>query len=279
MCGPQQQDLNLTYFQSFRKDSGKLPHITWCPGGPFAFLPLHAAGNYDKQQENIMNFAVSSYTPNIEALLKGLLTTPGKDFNLLLVSQADVPGTMRLPGTDEETRRILARFPSGVTLLSGQEVNTSTVLDAMAKHRWVHLACHGVQHPEDPTRSAFLLHDGRLELAQLMSKSFAHADLAVLSACQTATGDEKLPEEAAHLAAGMLSVGYKSVVGTMWSIGDKDAPEVASAFYERLREDCERGRELHPAYALHEATKRLRESKDVGMAGFLRWIPFVHFGI
>ncbi|KAI0082963.1 hypothetical protein BDY19DRAFT_981531, partial [Irpex rosettiformis] len=52
-----------------------------------------------------------------------------------------------------------------------------------------------------------------------------NADLAVLSACQTATGDEKLSEEAVHLAAGMLNIGYKSVIGTMWSISDYIAPE------------------------------------------------------
>lgn len=56
----------------------------------------------------------------------------------------------------------------------------------------------------------------------------------MLSACQTATGDAKLPEEAVHLAAGMLAIGFQSVVGTMWSLGDADAPVVADAFYESL---------------------------------------------
>lgn len=51
-----------------------------------------------------------------------------------------------------------------------------------------------------------------------------NAELAFLSACQTAVGDEKIPEESAHLAAGMMVVGFKGVVATMWSIGDADAP-------------------------------------------------------
>lgn len=37
-----------------------------------------------------------------------------------------------------------------------------------------------------------------------MKHSFPHAELAVLSACQIATGDKELPEEVVHLAAGML---------------------------------------------------------------------------
>ncbi|KAI0083074.1 hypothetical protein BDY19DRAFT_981021 [Irpex rosettiformis] len=36
----------------------------------------------------------------------------------------------------------------------------------------------------------------------LMSHHLPNADLAVLSACQTATGDETLSEEVVHLTAG-----------------------------------------------------------------------------
>jgi CHAT domain-containing protein len=155
----------------------------------------------------------------------------------------------------------------------------------MDVHRYpfAHLACHGLQDPDDPTKSAFALHDGQLRLSQLMtSKSTHHAELAFLSACQTATGDARLPEEAVHLAGGMLSVGYKAVIGTMWSIGDQDAPLVADEVYRRLKESMEQkedkpGGKLNTAYALHEAVKRLRE--EVGETSFLRWAPFVHFGL
>ena len=41
-----------------------------------------------------------------------------------------------------------------------------------------------------------------------MTKSLEPAELAFLSACQTATGYEKLPEEAVHLVAGMLAAGF-----------------------------------------------------------------------
>jgi len=122
-----------------------------------------------------------------------------------------------------------------------------------------------------------LLHDGRLELSKLMSRSLPHAQLAFLSACQTATGDETLPEEAVHLAAGMLNAGYKSVIGTMWSIGDKDAPLVADTFYATMCRQVRNGEEFRPAYTLHEATNRLR--KEVGDDNFVKWVPFVHFGI
>ena len=60
-----------------------------------------------------------------------------------------------------------------------------------------------------------------------MKQSFTHTELAVVSACQTAKGDSELPEEAIHLAAGMMMASYGSVVATMWSIRDDDAPIIA----------------------------------------------------
>ena len=104
--------------------------------------------------------------------------------------------------------------------------------------------------------------------------------LAFLSACQTAVGDRKTWEESARLAAGMLAVGFKGVVGTMWSIGDADAPIVVDAYYKELlalrSSGTLRKGETGAAYALHEATRVLREK--VGVDNFVRWVPFVHFG-
>ncbi|CAE7173235.1 unnamed protein product [Rhizoctonia solani] len=49
---------------------GQLPHITWCLTGPLSFLPLHAAGYYDRPGAKLSDFAVSSYAPTIGALRK-----------------------------------------------------------------------------------------------------------------------------------------------------------------------------------------------------------------
>ena len=50
-----------------------------------------------------------------------------------------------------------------------------------------------------------------------MKKRLPKVQLAFLSACQTSVGDKSLSEEAVHLAAGMLAVGYRGVIATMWS--------------------------------------------------------------
>jgi len=256
----------------------RLPHLTWCTTGPLAFLPLHAAGDY-RSKLCVSDFVVSSYTPTLDMLLRSNSDVPSSLFgdSVLLVSQPHTLGYSEISGADRECNKVSEKFSRG-TVLYHKAATVDAVLEAMGRHSCIHLACHGVQVLEDPTKSALILYDGRLELSRLMSKSMNKAELAVLSACQTATGDKKLPDEAMHLAASFLAVGYRSVVGTMWSIDDNDAPEVAETFYSKLQTMHEEGKDrLSVAYALHEAVKQLR--KEIGECNFLRWVPFVHFGV
>ena len=116
-----------------------------------------------------------------------------------------------------------------------------------------------------------------------MKGNLKNADLAFLSACQTSTGNEKLSDEAVHLAAGVLAAGYRRVVATMWSIGDRHAQEVAVDFYNYLWDRRQEGSGSRfdgalSAYALHHATQQLRAKLDSSEASLLAWIPFVHFG-
>ncbi|KAI0085974.1 CHAT domain-containing protein [Irpex rosettiformis] len=269
--------------------STTLPHVTWCPTGPLVFLPLHAAGIYPKNErtattsQTIMDLAISSYTPTLEALLRprAQVIPAGQDPRVLVVSQPASPLAINnpIPGTTTEAAIVMSLVGESKPL-DDADGTVQAVLEGMTTHEWVHLACHGIQNRMDPTNSAFILHDGRLTLAELISHHFPNADLAVLSACQTATGDERLSEEAVHLAAGMLNIGYKSVIGTMWSISDYVAPEVMRVFYTVMAEQVKAGGQLQPAYALHEATKALCNSSGRGgMNDFLRWVPFVHFGL
>ncbi|KZV59941.1 hypothetical protein PENSPDRAFT_542286, partial [Peniophora sp. CONT] len=267
-----------------------LPHVTWCPTGPLTQLPLHAAGIYDRpapDRLHVYDHVVSSYTPSLAALLR-CHKQPGTHRlyhpNVLVIAQPKTPGYAELPNTRDECDRLRAEIPKHMhTVLLDKEGTVKRALAAMDHHQWVHIACHGTQDPIDPTQSKFALHDGPLTLGALMSKVADSAELAFLSACQTAVGDEKIPEESAHLAAGMLAVGFKGVVGTMWSIYDADAPIVVEAYYKRLHKlrKSKTPGIIPPgytgsAYALHWAMKVLRER--VGERNFVKWAPFVHFG-
>lgn len=251
----------------------------WCTTGPLAFLPLHAAGCYNAAHDpRVYEYVVSSYTPTLTALVESQMRISSSlSESILAVSQPHTPNHSALPGTVTEIKTIQECIENiDFKWLNGEEATVAAVLEEMSKHRWCHFACHGVQHREDPTKSAFALHDGMLDLETMMSKSFKGAELAFLSACQTATGDEKRPEEAIHLAAGMLMAGYRSVVATMWSIGDRDAPLVAKEVYRFLLRTPGMDTGKSVAYALHHAVRQLRE--EVGENGFVKWVPFIHMG-
>ncbi|VDC04232.1 unnamed protein product [Peniophora sp. CBMAI 1063] len=279
---------NLGFDMIPKQSSERLPHITWCPTGPLTQLPLHAAGIYDlKSGPRVFDFVVSSYTPSLTALVRcchGVSERRLQQPDVLIVTQPNTPGHEALPKVDEERRRLRSLLHGSKIkskVLDGQNGTVESVRSDIDRYAWVHLACHGSQDYRDPAQSAFALHDGRLTMNSLMGITADYAELAFLSACSTATGDKNIPEESAHLAAGMLSVGFKGVVGTMWAIEDDCAPIVVTAFYRHLLHLREtkavRRGETGAAYALHEATRRLR--KRSGEEKFAKWVPFVHFGV
>ena len=141
---------------------------------------------------------------------------------------------------------------------------------------WIHLACHSTQDVATPTESAFLLVDGRLTLKEIMKRSYTHTELAFLSASQTAEGGSGLPDEAIHLAAGMLMAGYGSVVVTIWLILDNAASVVTEKFYKYLLNEG-KGDSARAAYALHDAVAQIRETR--GEKDFMSWVPFIHLGV
>lgn len=255
-----------------------LPRVTWCTTGPLASLPLHAAGLYETadSRSKAFNYVVSSYTPTLGALLVPS-PTPDTFRGILTVGQAKTVGQPALPYTVKELEHIASQAGDlRLTELTGDRATSAAVLDAMEDHSWVHLACHAKQNASDPTTSGFYLHDGKLDLTAITKKSLKSAGLAFLSACQTASGDETLPEEAVHLAAGMIAAGYPSVIATMWSIQDKDAPLVAEKVYAQLFEggvpDIRKA-----SRALHDAVSCLRTK--VGEKEFASWVPYIHIGV
>ena len=65
-----------------------------------------------------------------------------------------------------------------------------------------------------------------------------------------------------HLAAGLQFIGYRGVIGTMWSVGDKDALSVAMHIYRELFKDgINQASASKAAFALHEAILLLRSDK------------------
>jgi CHAT domain-containing protein len=160
-------------------------------------------------------------------------------------------------------------------VLEDREGTKDRVIMEMTESSWVHLACHGIQRPDERINSSLIFEDGHLTLLEVTKLDLANAEVAFLSACQTTTGGEKLSEEAVHIAGGMLLAGYRGVVATMWSIQDDLAPEVADEFYRHMMEDGGRPDSQRAAEALHLSVQKLRQKAGVRL---IDWVLFVHLG-
>ena len=261
-----------------------LPRLWWSPVGPLAMLPLHAAGRYTPglqvqglPGDSVSARLISSYTPTLAALLRARSGSPGRHGGTrqLAVAMSNTPNMAPLPGVARELAVLAEHFPppsDGLQLLD-RDATRNAVLEAISKHPWVHFACHGLQDETDPSHSAFLLWDGRLTLHELTGIRLDTAELAFLSACQTATGNTLLLDESIHLAAAMQMLGYQHVIGTLWTIADAAAPDVAETVYRSLNAD---GQDLvHTAEALHVAVKKLQVRYPDQP---LLWAPYIHFG-
>ena len=243
--------------------------------GSLSFLPIHAAGIYGIETgDKLPDYVVSSYTPTLTAILDSSTSKVEDNFTILTVAQPSTPNAAPILKTEDEVK-VVQSLASGMNVVSlvSEEGTVDRVLQAMKDTDWIHMACHGKQETSDPMKSGLLLHDKILELSEIVRHALPRADFAFLSACQTAVGDERIADESAHLAAGMFMAGYRGVIATMWSIKDKDAPQVAEDVYKQILKNGKPNRK-EAAHALHDAVKRLRDSG----AGFMAWVPFIHLG-
>jgi CHAT domain-containing protein len=270
--------------------------LWWCPTGPFAELPLHAAGIYGgPNQDCLANYVVSSYTPTLSALIKaqeGMSPLQPNESEMLLVSVPEVPGLSSLPNALVEAGRVRGIIPpEHLSTLIEDQASIKNCLGRLPEASVVHFACHGHQSQDDPLESGFSLHDGRLTLERIMQLHLPKARLAYLSACETASTDENQPDEAINLAATMLFVGFKSVIATMWyaarlefakssvaelinrSMDNLDGPFVAERVYRAAFRDGKLDLGAVP-YALDAAVRELRETG----ADPSRWATYVHIG-
>jgi tetratricopeptide (TPR) repeat protein len=226
--------------------------LWWVPTGPLTMLPLHAAADR----------VVSSYAPTVRSLVTAWQAPPaGPVSDPLVVSMPTTPGLPPLPSVPAET----ATLPPG-RVLTGEDAVRRAVLDALPYHSWAHFACHAVSAADGSVDGHLVLQD-QLTVSDIARLRLDDAALAYLSACDTGVPRENLDDEALHVAGAFHIAGFRHVIGTLWSIKDSLAAEVAVGFYARLdtADDA--------ATALHETVRELRAVHGPGA-----WAPYVHFG-
>ncbi|EIN11248.1 hypothetical protein PUNSTDRAFT_28277, partial [Punctularia strigosozonata HHB-11173 SS5] len=230
------------------------------------------------------DYVISSYTPSLSALLQANQDPPldvlrQNGAAALLVAEPQPVGEEweSIPYTLAEVSGVKELIPSATLLGSIEE--GATIQDFRSASV-VHLACHGIQDGSDPLQSGFALRDGMLTVSRIMELDAPNAAVAFLSACESAMGDGGLPDESVHLAAAMLFLGFRSVVGTMWYVAMDDAsgPKVAHQVYEAMLAGNRHGDFDYGCIprALDLAMRELREDKETPIDDWALWI---HMGI
>ncbi|MFD7679198.1 CHAT domain-containing protein [Streptomyces sp. NPDC060187] len=258
------------------------PRVWWCPVGPLASLPLHAAGRHEGNGDSALDRVVSSYTPTVQALVAGRSRARHEPPDLagrrgaLVVAMPDTPGAPYLPYAQKEAESVARMMPE-TTLLADGQASRAAVLAELDRYPVLHFACHGVTDWQNPSANRLLLEDGALSVRDLLSHQLDGTQLVVLSACSTSTVGGGPSDEAVHLASSFLAAGATHVVGTLWAIEDRVAAQTATTLYSNLTtEGTLSPRTGLTALALHEATRQLREQYP-GRPGL--WASFVHVGV
>jgi hypothetical protein len=255
------------------EDESTWPRLWWCPTGLLTLLPLHAAGDHLADGPNrptVLDRVVSSYTPTLRALIQAREPLPtDQPAELLVIAVPQVEGEAPLPEVMRELAMIEQRFAGRHVVLEGTAATVNEVAAKLLEHRWAHFSCHGNQVLDDPSQGGLRLADGTLTIGRLSGQQY-QGEFAFLAACKTATGGVNLADEAITLAAALHYTGYRHVIGTLWTVSDVTAAEVAEAVYGSHDAPFEPGRCV---FHLHRVLRQLRDKQRLSV-----WTPFSHIG-
>ena len=185
--------------------------------------------------------------------------------------QTAIPNTMTLldRGADSKNREL--RVNGGFT-----NANFQTAIET-TPYPIVHLATHG-QFSSQIADTYILTEDSRLNIDDLRASLQTTAvrkngmlELLVLSACSTATGDDRA---ALGLAGMAIRAGARSTVATLWQVNDYSSALFMGEFYRQLA--TVKTAQISKAEALHQAQRSLLQHPDYQHPFF--WAPYVLIG-
>jgi CHAT domain-containing protein len=188
-----------------------------------------------------------------------------------------------LPEAETEVRSVAKTFPPMRNkAFIGREASERTFKALAPTYSTIHLATHGVLDNRQPLYSHLLLtktdgdpdNDGLLEAREIMNMKL-NADLAVLSACETANGRISPGEGVIGTSWAFFVAGTRSMLVSQWKVNSASTSQLMMNFYHALqsRKSTE---DVKKAKSLQEATLRLM-SDDLYRHPFY-WAGFVLVG-
>jgi len=164
----------------------------------------------------------------------------------------------RLPSTRREAQAILslAAERSRFSALDFDASLATATSGVLSRYKFIHLASHGIVNAAHPELSGIVLslfdraghrQNGLLQTTDIFNLRL-HAELVVLSACETALGAEVRGEGLVGLTRAFWYAGSPRVVASLWTVPDLSTAELMTRFYRSMLVDG-----LRPAAALRRA--------------------------
>jgi CHAT domain-containing protein len=239
--------------------------LVFVPDGPLHGIPIAAL--YDGSEFLVERYAIATASGLRLHDSKALARRPG----LLAAGLSDSKGPYpELPFVRLELDSASEQFHFKKELLNNK-FEIARLDSQYRRHDFgvVHIASHAEFHATAGS-SVIITHGRDLgvgELDRLLNRDnkAEPLELLVLSACETAAGDDR-----AALGLGGIAVqaGAKSALGTLWHINDKATSQLFGAFYEKL---------FDPRYtkagALQFAQQKLLHDTWFRHPGY--WAPFL----
>lgn len=134
---------------------------------------------------------------------------------------------------------------------TGDSIGQDLFLREAGKYGVLHLAMHGVMDPVERTQTGLLFPNqsdsldllNALEISQMDLK----AQIAILSACNTASGKVYRGEGVMSLSRAFALAGCPTVVANLWEVPSQETNAIAAQFLEFLREGKSKDRALQQA--------------------------------
>ncbi|MBW4630786.1 MAG: CHAT domain-containing protein [Iphinoe sp. HA4291-MV1] len=221
-------------------NANKVKNLVFVLNGQLQRVPMAAL--YDGQQYLIEKYSVA-LVPSLQLVdskrlkqqqLKVLAAGVSEQIK---VQEEIFPALTNVP---KELNEIKEAFPSSLKLLN-QEFTTKTIQNQLKfNFPVVHLATHGL-FSSNPEKNFIITGDGKSisinELSALLKEAEKNLELLVLSACETATGDERA---VLGLAGVAVRSGARSTLATLWPVGDASTAGVMGKFYQDLKKPGEK---------------------------------------
>jgi CHAT domain-containing protein len=222
------------------------------------------------------NFLVERYATAVAPSLHLIDPKPlaaGPRVALIMGVSQGVQGFVSLPNVASEVNAV-HQLEGGKAVLN-QDFTTALLSSELRNvpYNIVHLASHG-QFSSDPKQTFVLAYDGKLDMDELErdikygERREKSLELLVLSACETASGDDRA---ALGLAGVALKAGARSALASLWYVSDEASGQLVVDFYRALRTG---GRSK--AQALQAAQRRLIAGQQYAHPAY--WAPFLLIG-